>query len=201
MKTVYTIARAELQTLFYSPVAWLILIIFTFQVSMGFSTATESWVVYYSQGYKLGGISLDIFANQQYGIFMNVLGYMYLYIPLLTMGLMSREFASGSIKLLYSSPVTNAQIILGKYWSILLIILIVTLVVNFIWAQVILVLAFTVTGPVTGIVPPRLAPSNTSISVAPVEETRDEPVPFWAVFQLALVLILLLGAAEELPIQ
>jgi ABC-2 type transport system permease protein len=45
---------------------------------------------------------------------------MYLYIPLLTMGLMSREFASGSIKLLYSSPVTNTQIILGKYLSMVI---------------------------------------------------------------------------------
>lgn len=109
-----------MQNLFYSPVAWLILIIFTFQVSMNFSTPTESWVQFYAQGYKMGGISMDIFANQQYGLFTNVLGYMYLYIPLLTMGLMSREFASGSIKLLYSSPVTNSQIIMGKFLSMMI---------------------------------------------------------------------------------
>ena len=48
-----------------------------------------------------------------------VQGYLYLYIPLLTMGLMSRELGSGSIKLLYASPVTNTQIILGKYLSML----------------------------------------------------------------------------------
>lgn len=46
--------------------------------------------------------------------------YLYLYIPLLTMGLMSRELSSGSIKLLYSSPVTNTQIILGKYLSMMI---------------------------------------------------------------------------------
>ncbi|MFR7878061.1 MAG: ABC transporter permease [Butyricimonas paravirosa] len=45
--------------------------------------------------------------------------YLYLYIPLLTMGLMSGELSSGSIKLLYSSPVRNSQIILGKYLSML----------------------------------------------------------------------------------
>src|SRR5689334_20084678 len=120
MKTVFNIARAELQTLFFSPVAWLILVIFTFQVSMGYSATLESWVKYYDQGYKLPGISLDLFANQQSGVFTHVLGYLYLYIPLLTMGLMSREFANGSIKLLYSSPVTNTQIILGKYLSMLI---------------------------------------------------------------------------------
>ena len=31
MRNIYDIARAELQSLFYSPIAWLILIIFTFQ--------------------------------------------------------------------------------------------------------------------------------------------------------------------------
>jgi ABC-2 type transport system permease protein len=120
MKTVFNIARAELQTLFYSPVAWLIIVIFTFQVSSGFCAPLESWVRYYEQGYKSPGVSMDVFANQQSGLLTYVLGYMYLYIPLLTMGLMSREFASGSIKLLYSSPVTNAQIILGKYLSMLI---------------------------------------------------------------------------------
>ena len=35
------------------------------------------------------------------------------------MGLMSKEYSSGSIKLLYSSPITNTQIILGKYASML----------------------------------------------------------------------------------
>ena len=36
------------------------------------------------------------------------------------MGLMSRELSSGSIKLLYSSPVTNKQIVLGKYLAMML---------------------------------------------------------------------------------
>ena len=47
-----------------------------------------------------------------------MLNNLYLYIPLLTMGLMSRELSSGSIKLLYSSPVSNLQIIVGKYLSV-----------------------------------------------------------------------------------
>ena len=40
MKTlsmIYKISKTELQTLFYSPIAWLIIVIFTFQTSMGFS--------------------------------------------------------------------------------------------------------------------------------------------------------------------
>lgn len=45
---------------------------------------------------------------------------LYLYIPLITMGLMSRELSSGPIKFLYSSPITTTQIILGKYLSMLI---------------------------------------------------------------------------------
>ena len=33
---------------------------------------------------------------------------------------MSREYSSGSIKLLYSSPITNRQIILGKYIALMI---------------------------------------------------------------------------------
>ena len=54
------------------------------------------------------------------GIFPGFLRNLYLYIPLLTMGLMSREYSSGSIKLLFSSPVTDSQIIFGKYLSVLI---------------------------------------------------------------------------------
>ena len=49
------------------------------------------------------------------GYLQGIVDDLYIYIPLLTMGLLSRETASGSIKLLYSSPVTSSQIVLGKY--------------------------------------------------------------------------------------
>jgi hypothetical protein len=39
------------------------------------------------------------------GIYEVIQETIYLYIPLLTMNLMSREYSSGSIKLLYSSPI------------------------------------------------------------------------------------------------
>ena len=44
-------------------------------------------------------------------------GSLHFYIPLLTMGLISRELSTGSIKLLYSSPISNAQIVLGRFLS------------------------------------------------------------------------------------
>ena len=67
-------------------------------------------------GRGASGLTASAFAGRE-GLFTQMLSSLYLYIPLLTMGLMSREYSSGSIKLLYNSPITNVQIILGKYLS------------------------------------------------------------------------------------
>lgn len=71
------------------------------------------------------------------GFFASLQNKLYLYIPLLTMGLMSRELSSGSIKLLQSSPITNSQIVLGKflamvvYGFLLMILTLIVIVVSF----------------------------------------------------------------------
>ncbi|WP_303179967.1 Gldg family protein [uncultured Butyricimonas sp.] len=135
MRTIYKIARTELRTLFYSPVAWFILIIFTFQVSMDFSDSFGYLVRMKMMGYQNGNLTYRIFSTTG-GLFSVVQSYLYLYLPLLTMGLMSRELGSGSINLLYSSPVTNRQIILGKFLSMmfygLLLILILMVFIIFV---------------------------------------------------------------------
>lgn len=120
MRTIYKIAKTELQTLFYSPVAWLVIVIFIFQTGMTFTNMIDGLVRNQSLGYEVTAVTANTFANPWGGVFPAIQGYLFLYIPLLTMGLMSREFGSGSIKLLYSSPVTNIQIILGKFLSMMI---------------------------------------------------------------------------------
>lgn len=119
MKTIFNIARAELKALFYSPVAWLILVIFTFQTAIVYTGLYDELVRQFSLGRKMNGITLSTFTGMG-GLFTVTQSYLYLYIPLLTMGIMSREYASGSIKLLYSSPLTNYQIIFGKYLALMI---------------------------------------------------------------------------------
>ena len=119
MRIIFKIAKTELRDLFYSPIAWLILIIFTFQTGMLFSGTIHNFALSQEQGAAYGNLTYFIFASYN-GLFANVQTYLYLYIPLLTMGLMSRELGSGSIKLLYSSPITNSQIVLGKYVAMLI---------------------------------------------------------------------------------
>lgn len=127
MKTIWKIAKAELNTLFCSPVAWLILIIFAFQAGLTFSDLIADQLRYLALGYRPYNLTGSLLVGYK-GVYSDMQNNLYLYIPLLTMGLMSKEFSSGSIKLLYSSPITNAQIIIGKYLSMLVYALILMLI-------------------------------------------------------------------------
>jgi ABC-2 type transport system permease protein len=119
MKKIRIIARAELNNLFNSPVAWLLLIIFLVQCSVTFGGSAQIYL-YLSQYNKLNPGDLRpatyfIFSMKSLGMFSQIVDKLYLYLPLLTMGLMSREYNSGTIRLLYSSPVKTSQIVLGKF--------------------------------------------------------------------------------------
>jgi ABC-2 type transport system permease protein len=120
MKKIRKIAKTELQTLFYSPIAWLILVLFAVQTALTFTGALKGQLQSEMMGQHFPNLTIWAFR------FWEMLEYLYLYVPLLTMGLMSREISSGSIKLLYSSPVSNAQIILGKYLAMLVYGLVLT---------------------------------------------------------------------------
>lgn len=118
LRSTLRIARIELNTLFYSPVAWLVLVIFAFQVGMKFAGAMDHQIHAKMLDYSLFSVTKSLFSGLR-GVFPPVVNSLYLYIPLISMGLMSREYSSGSIRLLYSSPVSNGSIILGKYLAIL----------------------------------------------------------------------------------
>ena len=55
MRPIYRIARLELSNLFYSPIAWLILILFVFMTAMNFTDVL--WAYARSQEFRGGGLS------------------------------------------------------------------------------------------------------------------------------------------------
>lgn len=114
MNKIARIAKLEISVLFYSPVAWLVLVIFMIQTGIGFFGMMAGYKEMFLMGEKINNLTFSLFAGMN-GLFDKVLQTLYLYIPLLTMGLMSREASSGTIKLLLSSPVKLRQIVLGKY--------------------------------------------------------------------------------------
>lgn len=116
MRTISRIMKTELRVLFFSPIAWLLLVVFSLQVGLEYLTGIDAIFRNDLLGYPPSKLTISIFGGY-FGVVSKMMKHLYLYIPLLTMGLMSRELGSGSIKLLYSSPVSNAKIILGKYFA------------------------------------------------------------------------------------
>lgn len=123
MKTIFKIARTELALLFYSPIAWFLLVAFLFQCGLAYTGAIENTLTTQEMGGQglmwLNFLTSRTFAPP-YGIWPSLVGKLYLYLPLLTMGLMSRETSSGTIKLLYSSPIKVKDIIFGKFLAMML---------------------------------------------------------------------------------
>lgn len=124
VKMIFEIAKAELRGIFCSPIAWVLLIAFLVQASGLFVELLGRPVTGAELGDRLYNLTEQVYSER--GLFGGMLSHIYFYIPLLTMGLISQEFSSGSIKLLYSSPISNAQIVLGKYMSMVSFALIMT---------------------------------------------------------------------------
>jgi len=118
MKRIYHIAKNELYTLFYSPIAWLLMMLFVVMTSADYIEITNDFIANCQRGGFFEYLTNSITANPRYGYLFGVIHNLYIFFPLITMGLISRETSSGTIKLLYSSPVRVREIVLGKFLAI-----------------------------------------------------------------------------------
>ena len=138
MKTILRVAKTELRSLFYSPIAWFLMIVFLVQCSVVYVGSIEGIVKLQELGGTrakfLTALTSKVFLSPG-SLFGEVMQKLYLYIPLLTMGLISREINGGTIKLLYSSPVKVREIVFGKYlamivYSLLLVAIVAIFIVS-----------------------------------------------------------------------
>ncbi len=121
MKKILKIAKLELSILIYSPVVWIVLPIFCVLCGMSVLNVLKDYQTALSlRGGGGGQLTRDIYGLPG-GFFVDIQQTLYLYLPILTMGIMSRETSSGSIKLLLSSPVKLREIILGKYLALVML--------------------------------------------------------------------------------
>lgn len=113
---VLSISRFELLKLFSTPVAWILLAIFSAQCAWGFSAAFEealrAQVLRDPNGPLL---DISLFTSRFTGILSRINQFAFLYTPLITMGIVSRELETGHISLTLSSPATPRQMVWGKY--------------------------------------------------------------------------------------
>ena len=126
MKKTLQIARLELKLLFYSPIAWLMLVTLAVQMAMAFIpliqiASSMNLQLQLHPIYRRYIMSLTNGISLASGSLLNnMVGYLYIYMPLITMGVMSRELGGRrTIHLLYSSPVNIRQIVFGKYLALL----------------------------------------------------------------------------------
>lgn len=129
MRLIFTIAARELKTLFLSPLAWSILGLLQFILAYLFLTQVDAYAMLQPRLAALEtapGIT-DLVVTPLYGSAAIVL---LLIIPLLTMRLISEERRSKTLPLLISAPVSNHEIILGKYLGVVTLLLIMVLMIS-----------------------------------------------------------------------
>lgn len=127
MRIITKIAKNELRNLFYSPIAWFLFVILMILCAYYYAGAMYLMAKQMDPLYRnyprfhlwaTESITASFFSEPQSGFFTHVLQHLYLFVPLLTMNIISREFNSGSIKLLYSSPVSLRKIVWGKFLAL-----------------------------------------------------------------------------------
>ncbi len=110
MKQIWTITKRELQSFFDSLMAYIMLIAF-----LGFS-GFFTWL-YGSDVFFIKQASLQSFFGIAYWT-------LFFFIPALTMRLFAEENRSGTIELLLTKPVSDWQVVIGKFLSTFLLIVI-----------------------------------------------------------------------------
>ena len=122
MKNVLLMCQKELKSYFASPIAYAVLALFGLIFGFGFYTATRDFVRFSFQSQMMGG-GQTMNVNEQ--IIRPLLGFastvaLFL-IPMITMRLFAEEKRSGTIELLLTSPITDTEIILGKWLGAMLL--------------------------------------------------------------------------------
>lgn len=114
MKNIVTIAANELRRLFLSPFAWIILATLQFLLAIFFYLLLAKFMQ--PASWHAGrGLTETVVVG-----LLQVAGLLLLLIaPFITMRLLSDELRSGTIKLLFSSPVSITELVLGKYLGIM----------------------------------------------------------------------------------
>ncbi len=120
MKNIWYVAKKEIKTYFTSPIAYVVIAVFLLLVGFFFYSAiwwfnSQSIQMAQNQYYQQVNINQMVYSP----LFHNMSIILLLMIPLLTMRLFSEEKKTGTDELLYTSPISVGQIILGKYLAAL----------------------------------------------------------------------------------
>ncbi len=120
MKQSLNIAKLQLANLIYSPISWAVLIVFALYSGISFTDSVEGLFTWFKQvPDRMANVTSSLFLGDIGGYFFSMNKLMFLFIPIISMGLISNEMNSGTIKLLYSSSIKLRSIVIGKYIAML----------------------------------------------------------------------------------
>ena len=114
MRNILAIADKELRSYFASPIAYVIIGLFALLFGWFFFVYLSVFVQQSSQ-MMMGGGAPNINERMIRGVFLNSAVIVLFVMPMITMRTYSEEKRSGTIELLLTSPVTDFQIIMGKF--------------------------------------------------------------------------------------
>jgi len=123
MKQTLAIFQREFKSFFYSPVAYVILAVFTALTGVFFYLYLSSFVqaafmdAMRAQQYRMAPQKLNVNLMLIRPYFWNIALISLFTLPTITMRLYSEEKRLGTVELLYTTPITPTQIILGKFFA------------------------------------------------------------------------------------
>jgi ABC-2 type transport system permease protein len=119
MRNVFAVAGKELRAYFHSPIAYLVMTVYAGLCGFFFYSFTATYVMQSFRMQAMGGMGAPPMSLNEYIIRPLLAGVLtvvlLLLVPLITMRLYAEEKRSGTIELLLTSPLTDLQIILGKF--------------------------------------------------------------------------------------
>jgi ABC-2 type transport system permease protein len=115
MRNVLAIAQKELRSYFASPIAYIVLGMFTFVHGYFFAIYFVAFAQQSMQSQMGQAQVMNINQDMLRPAIQNMLVVLLFVLPMITMRTYSEEKRSGTIELLLTSPLTDLQIILGKF--------------------------------------------------------------------------------------
>jgi ABC-2 type transport system permease protein len=116
LRNIGTIASKELRGYFASPIAWVVLGLFAVIFGLFFIAHLESFSQQSMQAGQYGGAP-NVNQTLIRGLFANASVLVLFILPMVTMRTYSEEKRSGTIELLLTSPLTDMEIVLGKFFG------------------------------------------------------------------------------------
>lgn len=116
MRNIWTIYKKELNSYFVSPIAYILLLMFALIFGFFFWNAVGMFVFYGIES-QMRGQSFPMNVNEQVirPLLSNISVVGLFFIPMITMRLFAEEKRNGTIELLATSPVRDAEVIFGKW--------------------------------------------------------------------------------------